>query len=87
MQPGVADLDPEVIAMVKDTLAQMIAGDFDRFDVFTGPINDNQGNVVLPAGQSLEQVDLDSFPEFGLPCTVKVCMKWWAEGITAELPQ
>ena len=87
LQPGVADLDPEVVAMVKDSLAQMLAGEFTRFDVFTGPINDNQGNVVLPAGQALEQVDLDAFPEFGLPCRIDVCMKWWAEGITAELPQ
>jgi len=87
LQPGVADLDPEVIAKVKDTLAKMLAGEFTRFDVFTGPINDNKGNVVLPAGQSMEQVDLDAFPEYGLPCTVDVCMKWWAEGITAELPQ
>ena len=89
MQPGVKDLDPEVIAMVKDTLAKMLAGDFNRFDVFTGPINDNVNppNVVLPKGQSLEQVDLDAFPEFGLPCTIPQCMKWWAEGITAELPK
>jgi basic membrane protein A len=87
MQPGVKDLDPKVIAMVKDTLAKMLAGEFTRFDVFTGPINDNKGNVVLPAGQALEQVDLDAFPEYGLPCTVAVCMKWWAEGITAELPK
>ena len=35
-----------------DTLAKMLAGEFTRFDVFTGPINDNKGNVVLPAGQS-----------------------------------
>ncbi|MBD0366052.1 MAG: SDR family NAD(P)-dependent oxidoreductase, partial [Flavisolibacter sp.] len=34
--------------------------------------------------QSLQQVDLDAFPEFGLPCSVDVCMKWWAEGVTAE---
>ncbi|NPV56659.1 MAG: BMP family ABC transporter substrate-binding protein [Anaerolineae bacterium] len=87
MQPGVKELDPEVITMVQDTLALMLAGEFDRFDVFTGPINDNQGNVVLPEGQSLQQVDLDAFPEYGLPCSVDVCMKWWAEGITAELPQ
>jgi basic membrane protein A len=86
-QPGVADLDPAVITMVEDTLAKMLAGEFDRFDVFTGPINDNKGNVVLPEGQSLEQVDLDAFPEYGLPCSIDVCMKWWAEGITAELPE
>jgi basic membrane protein A len=87
MTSGVKDLDPEVIAMVEDTLAQMLAGEFDRFDVFTGPINDNKGNVVLPEGQSLQQVDLDAFPEYGLPCSIPVCMKWWAEGITAELPE
>jgi len=87
MQPGLKDLDPKVIKMVQDTLAQMLAGKFTRFDVFTGPINDNKGNVVLPAGQSLQQVDLDSFPEYGLKCTIPVCMKWWADGITAELPK
>ena len=87
LTPGLASLDPAVIQEVRDILAQMEAGTFTRFDVFKGPINDNQGNVVLPEGQSLEQVDLDAFPEFGLPCSVDVCMKWWAEGITAELPE
>ncbi len=86
LPPGVAELPEEVVQEVRDILAQMLAGEFTRFDVFTGPINDNKGNVVLPAGQSLEQVDLDAFPEFGLPCSIDVCMKWWAEGITAELP-
>jgi basic membrane protein A len=81
---GVQDLPPEVIQEVRDTLALMLAGEFDRFDVFSGPINDNQGNLIVPAGESLQQVDLDAFPEYGLGCTY--CMKWWAEGITAELP-
>jgi len=87
LTPGVAELPDEVVQEVRDILDQMLAGEFDRFDVFTGPINDNKGNVVLPAGQSLEQVDLDAFPEYGLPCSIDVCMKWWAEGITAELPE
>jgi basic membrane protein A len=87
LTPGLASLDPAVIQEVRDILAQMEAGTFTRFDVFKGPINDNKGNVVLPEGQSLEQVDLDAFPEFGLPCSIDVCMKWWAEGITAELPE
>jgi basic membrane protein A and related proteins len=86
LPPGVAELDPAVVQEVRDILDQMLAGEFTRFDVFAGPINDNKGNVVVPAGQKLEQVDLDAFPEFGLPCTVDACMKWWAEGITAELP-
>lgn len=82
---GVKDLDPEVIAMVRETLDKMLKGEFTRFDVFSGEIKDNQGNIIVPAGEKLEQVDLDAFPEYGLGC--KYCMKWWAEGITAELPE
>ncbi len=82
---GVAELPPEVIQEVRDLMAQTLAGEFTRFDVFSGPINDNQGNLIVPEGKALEQVDLDAFPEYGLGC--EYCMKWWAEGITAELPE
>lgn len=83
---GLADLDPAVIQEVRDTLAKMQAGEFTRFDVFSGPINDNAGNVIVPAGEKFEQADIDQFPPGapGLEC--KYCMRWWAEGITAELP-
>ncbi len=81
---GVAELPAADVQLVKDTLAQMLAGKFTRFDVFKGPINDNKGNVILADGVSLEQVDLDGFKEFGTPCNT--CMYWWAEGVTAELP-
>lgn len=84
LQPGVAELPEEVIEEVRHLLAQMLAGEFTRFDVFSGPINDNQGNTIVPEGKALEQVDLDAYPEYGLGC--EYCMKWWAEGITAELP-
>jgi len=72
---------------VKDTLAQMLAGKFSRFDVFAGEIKDNKGNVVVPAGEKFEQADIDQFPPGapGLEC--KYCMYWWADGITAELPK
>ena len=48
---------------------------------------DNQGNVIVPAGEKMEQSDLDQFPPGapGLEC--KYCMYWWADGITAELPE
>lgn len=82
---GMADLDPEVIQMVRDTLDQMLAGEFTRFDVFAGPIVDNQGNEVLGAGEKLEQIDIDCFAGGEVPC--KTGMYWWAEGITAELPK
>ncbi|MBG0770197.1 MAG: BMP family ABC transporter substrate-binding protein [Anaerolineaceae bacterium] len=84
LMPGVADLPAEDLQLVRETLAQMLAGEFTRFDVFKGPIYDNQGNMVLADGVSLEQLDLDGFAEFGSDCTT--CMYWWNENITAELP-
>lgn len=81
---GVADLPPEVIQQVKDTLAKMQKGEFTRFDVFAGPIKDNTGKEIVPAGQKLEQADLD---QFDAKSGCKFCMYWWAEGITAELPK
>ncbi len=84
---GMKDLPPEAIQMVKDTLAQMQAGKFTRFDVFAGPIKDNTGKEIVPAGQKMVQADLDQFPPGspGLEC--KYCMKWWADGIKGELPK
>jgi basic membrane protein A len=86
-QPGVADLPPEDVQLVKDTLSKMLSGEFDRFDLFSGPIIDNQGNVVVPEGERFSQSDIDQFPPGapGLEC--KYCMYWWADGITAELPE
>ncbi|MFZ5918838.1 MAG: BMP family ABC transporter substrate-binding protein [Chloroflexota bacterium] len=86
-QPGIADLPAGDVQMVKDTLAQMLSGQFDRFDLFSGPIVDNQGKTIVPAGERFEQSDIDQFPPGapGLEC--KYCMYWWAEGVTAELPE
>lgn len=85
LQPGVAELPEADLTLIRDTLAQMLAGEFTRFDVFKGPITDNQGNVVLEDGVSLEQADLDGFAQFGSTCTT--CMYWWNQNITAELPE
>jgi basic membrane protein A len=84
---GMKDLPPEVIAEVKDLMAQMLAGKFTRFDVFSGEIKDNKGAVIVPAGEKMVQADLDQFPPGapGLEC--EYCMYWWADGITAELPK
>lgn len=83
-QPGVEGLPEEDLTLIRDTLASMLAGEITRFDVFKGPITDNQGNLVLADGVSLEQVDLDGFSQFGSSC--ETCMYWWNENITAELP-
>jgi basic membrane protein A len=84
---GMEDLPAEDMTLIRDTLAKMLSGEFTRFDVFAGPIMDNAGNVVVPAGEKMEQADLDQFPPGapGLEC--KYCMYWWAEGVTAELPK
>jgi basic membrane protein A len=87
LTPGVADLPPEVVQEVRDLVEQSLNGEFDRFDVFSGEILENKGNVIVPAGESMEQADLDQFPPGapGLEC--QYCMYWWAEGTTAELPE
>ncbi len=84
LMPGVAELPEADLQMVRETLDKMLKGEFTRFDVFKGPITDNQGNLILPDGVSMEQLDLDGFKQFGSEC--KTCMYWWNENITAELP-
>jgi basic membrane protein A and related proteins len=87
-QPGVADLPAEDVQKVKDTLATMLGSGTARFDiVFNGPIKDNTGKELLPAGQKLEQSDLDQFPPGAPGSECKTCMYWWNEGITVELPK
>jgi basic membrane protein A len=86
-QPGVASLPAETVQKVKDTLATMLGSSTARFDiVFNGPIKDNTGKELLPAGQKLEQSDLDQFPPGAPGSECKTCMYWWNDGITSELP-
>jgi len=83
----------DAVTQVKDVLAKMEAGQFSRFDVFSGPINDNKGKEVVPAGSKLTQSDLEGIDatvaaDTGRPaCTY--CMSWLAEGVApdAELPK
>ena len=85
-QKGITDLPAADVQKVKDTLAKALAGQFGRFDVFAGPIKDTKGKEIVAAGAKLVQSDLDQFPP-GAPgnaCTV--CMYWWANGITVDLP-
>ena len=89
-QPGVP---AEVIPLVQAKLAEMLAGTFTRFDIFKGPIKDNTGKVIVPAGQSLTQEDLEgidagTIAAFNLTdrtaCTI--CMNWLVEGIQGTIP-
>jgi basic membrane protein A len=84
-----------VIPQVQEVLGQMQAGSFNRFSIFSGPIKDNKGNEVIPAGTSLTQSDLEGLSEgymsaFSItgrePCTI--CMGFLVEGFdpAAEIP-
>lgn len=87
LMPGVKDLPEEDLQLIREELAKFLSGEMTRFDVFTGPITDNQGNLVLAEGESLRQVDLDCFANSeGAPCADGVGMYWWNENVTAELP-
>ncbi len=81
----------EVIPLVKQTLADALAGKFDRFSVFTGPIKDNKGNTVIPSGEKWAQCDVDQFAPPAAPenkdCPAKYGNYWWNENVTAELPK
>ena len=83
---GMKDLPPEVIEEVRTLMAKFNSGEMNRFDVFTGEILDNKGEVIVPAGEKMGQADLDQFPPGapGLEC--EYCMYWWADGISSELP-
>jgi basic membrane protein A len=85
-QKGITDLPQADVDKVKSTLADMLAGKFGRFDVFAGPIKDNTGKELLPAGQKLKQSDLDQFPPGAPGSECSVCMYWWNEGISSPLP-
>jgi simple sugar transport system substrate-binding protein len=39
-----------------DVKAKMVAG---KFDIFKGPLKDNKGNVVVPAGKTFAQTDVE----------------------------
>ncbi len=83
-----------MIPLVEAKWAEMQSGEFDRFDLFTGPISDNKGNLVIPDGvvptqEDLEGLDQATIDSFGLdrePCTI--CMNWLVEGFLpeAEIP-
>jgi hypothetical protein len=66
----------------------MLSGNFVYLDIFRGEIRDNQGKIVVPAGERLSASDVEQFPP-GDPderCTYPECIYWYAEGINAELP-
>ncbi len=86
LQPGVASLPEDDLKLVQDTLAAMLAGEFTRFDIFTGPITDNTGNLVIEEGKSFDYNDIDQFAPGAPGLEAEYGMYWWNENINADLP-
>ncbi len=75
---GIVDIAPfnesvpaDVVASVEAKKAELIAGDFDVFD---GPVKDQDGNVVVAEGETLSDGDLLS-------------MMWFVEGVNGVIPE
>jgi basic membrane protein A len=80
-------LPEEDVQAVQDLLAKMLAGEFTRFDIFKGPITDNQGNLVIEEGKSFQVNDIDQFAPGAPGLEAEYGMYWWNENVTAELPE
>ncbi len=74
--PGVPST---VVGEVKALLQRMQKGEFTRFDLFAGPLTDNKGKLLLPAGEKLSQTDLEGI------AGCKVCMRWLTQGIVGQV--
>ncbi len=87
-QAPYASVPADVVPQVKDVLAEMLSGELDRFDIFSGPLQDNQGNEVIPAGVSLTQSDLEGLSGIAGREDCTICMDYLVEGFdpTAEIP-
>jgi basic membrane protein A and related proteins len=65
------DVTPEMLAQVEERKASIIDG---SFDMFAGPITDNEGNVVIAEGETIpfaERID---------------CCQWLVEGVVGQIP-
>lgn len=82
-----------VIPQVKSKIADMLAGKYTVQDVFRGPIKDNTGKIVIPAGKTVTPEDLFGIDAATIQsmsltgrtaCTI--CMNWLADGIQGTIP-
>lgn len=82
-----AGVPADVIPLIQQTLKDAQAGKVNRFTVFAGPIKDNKGNTVVPAGEKITQADIDQFAPGAPGFEAKYGMYWLNENFSAELPK
>lgn len=71
MSPFGPTVDADTLALIEERREAIIAGEF---DFFAGPITDNQGNVTVPEGGTVEWADRTA------------CCTWLIEGVIGEIP-
>lgn len=84
------NIPADVVTLIQAKLALMQAGEFDRFDIFKGPLLDNEGNTLILDESPLTQSDLEGLHdevafELGRP-GCEICMFWLVEGIIGDIP-
>jgi basic membrane protein A and related proteins len=68
----IADFVPQDVQdLVEEEQARILSGEF---DVFEGPINDNRGELRVPAGETMDD-------------GAKLSFDWLVEGVTGEIPE
>ena len=71
MSPFGPTVDADTLALIEERREAISAGEF---DFFAGPITDNQGNVAVPEGGTVEWADRTA------------CCTWLIEGVIGEIP-
>jgi basic membrane protein A len=78
MKEGIIDLAPiadfvpdDVVDLVEQEKARILSGEF---DVFEGPLYDNEGELRVPEGETMSDED-------------KLGFNWLVEGIVGEIPE
>jgi basic membrane protein A len=80
MKDGLVDLTPladfvpaDVKKLVADKKAEIMAGTFDEFSIFAGPLKDQTGAMKIPAGTKMTGDEI-------------LNMSWFVEGVNGTLP-
>ena len=71
MAPFGPAVDADTRALIEERREAIISGEF---DYFAGPITDNQGNVTVPEGGTVEWADRTA------------CCQWLIDGVIGEIP-
>jgi|YelNatPaOPRAMG01_1025707.scaffolds.fasta_scaffold03830_9 basic membrane protein A len=80
MKDGIVDLAPlapfvpdDVKKLVEEKKQEIMEGKFGIFDIFSGPLKDQNGQVKVEAGQKMTGDEI-------------LNMKWFVEGVVGEIP-